>query len=332
MTRMAFRYAGLGLVGAAAVALTAMPVEAKTVLKLGHGYELINAHHVATVAAAEHMGACTNGGVTIEIYPASQLGTEAAMNDQVKFGGIDITETGLLWASRDYSPIGVNALPYLFRDRQHAVAYQKSDVAKELIAGYNQKTGLQMLSFGYHGVFNVSSKGKPINSVADMAGVKVRVPDTPLFLAFPRAVGANPTPIPFAEVYMGLQQGVADASVNPLPVTFSHKLYEVQDYVALTEHLYEFIAFVVSGRTWQRLAGSERTCLQEAANIFADRSAELNVEAENSLRKKMEGEGMIRFTEPDKEEFRKATENVARDLMAQYNWPQELVDRIRAIR
>jgi tripartite ATP-independent transporter DctP family solute receptor len=314
-----------------AALLTTAAASAETVLRLSHGYELTNPHHIATVAAAEHVQTCTNGSVRIDIYPASQLGNEAAMNDQVKFGGIDIIQTGLLWASRDHPPIGVNALPYLFRDRQHAAAYQKSDVMKELMDGYNQATGLHMLAVGYHGAFNVSSRGKPINGLADLQGMKVRVPDTALFMAFPRSVGANPTPIPFAEVYLGLQQGVADASVNPLPVTYSHKLYEVQDYVALTEHLVEFIAWVVSDPAWQQLDEAERACLQEGADIFAELSAEGNIEMENTLRERMSAEGLIEFTTPDKAEFIEATENARRELMAEYGWSDELVERIRSI-
>lgn len=320
------------LAGAAALPLLlAFEADAQTVLRLSHGYELENPHHLASIDAAAHMEACTEGGVRIDIYPASQLGTEAAMNDQVKFGGIDIIQTGLSWAMNDYAPIGVTTLPYLFRDRHHAHAYQQSDVIQELMEGYNEATGLHMLAVGYHGAFNLSSRGSPVNGLDDVQGLKVRVPDTAIFLAFPRAIGANPTPIPFAEVYMGLQQGVADASVNPLPVTYSHKLYEVQDYVALTEHLLEFIAWIVSGPAWDRLDEAERACMREAAEIFAEGSAEGNIELENTLRERMTADGLIAFTTPDKDPFVEATESARQELMAQYDWPDELVERIRAI-
>lgn len=317
---------GVGiLLGGAAVA------SAQKVLKYGHVYEPVHPMHKASVAAADHIKACTKGGIRVDVYPSSQLGKETALNEQVRFGGVDIFLTGQLFASGAYSPLAAGAAPYIFRDRDHALKYRTSDVLKELMAGWDKATGQHMLSAGYFGAFNFSSN-KPVYKPEDMKGLKIRVPDAPLWMAFPRAVGANPTPVVFAEVYLALKQGLVEASVNPLPVTYAFKFYEVQKYVVLTGHLVEYAVFIVGDHVWKTLSPAERKCMQEGADLYADRSTREIVEQEDTLRAKMEREGLIKFIDPDREAFRKATAHVIDELTKQGLWPQAIVDRIRAIK
>lgn len=318
----------------AAVALLASTgvVQAQVVLNLAHTYRAESPEGRATTAAAEHFAACTDGTAEIRIFTDGQQGDESALNEQIKFGAVDLIETGLLFASAQYPRLGINALPYLFRDKEHAVAYQSSEVAQRLIEEWNEATGLRMLSFGYHGAFNISSN-TAIESVADVKDLKIRTPPTPLFQAFPRSIGANPTPIPFGDVYMSLQQGVADGSLDNLSVTYDNKLYEVQDYVAVTEHLMEFIALVASPMAIAKLDEAQQACLHEAARVFADVEAKGNMEYEDQLPELMEAEGMISFTYPDKDEFRAASQSGAEELInSQPGWSRELVDEIQAIR
>lgn len=319
---------------AVAAALVAVPQAAdaqQRVLKYGHVYETSHPMHAASVAAAEHMQKCTNNAIKVDVFPASQLGHEVALNEQIRFGGVDIILTGQLFAAQAYKPIAIGAAPYIFRDRDHALRYRTSDVLKGLMAEYNKLTGQHMLSAGYFGAFNVSSN-KAIVTPEDMRGVKIRVPNVPLYMAFPRAVGANPTPVAFAEVYLALKQGVVEASVNPLPVTYSFKFYEVQKYVALTGHLVEYAMLIFGDPAWKQMNDAQRKCAQEMADVYADQSSKAIVEQEDSLRAEMTSKKLIQFTDPDKPAFQKATASVIDELIQQGQFSRDLVERVRALR
>jgi tripartite ATP-independent transporter DctP family solute receptor len=319
------------LLGAAFATICTPALSQQRVLKFGHVYEPSHPMHAASVAAAEHMQRCSGNAFKIEVYPASQLGSEVALNEQVRFGGVDIILTGQLFAAQAYKPIAVGAAPYIFRDRDHALKYGSSDVLKGLMGEYNRITGQHMLSAGYFGAFNVSSN-KPITKPEDMRGLKIRVPNVPLYMAFPRAAGANPTPVAFAEVYLALKQGVVEASVNPLPVTYAFKFYEVQKYVALTGHLVEYAMLIVGDPAWKRMNEAQRTCAAEMAQVYADQSTKAIVAQEDRLRAEMTSKGMIQFTDPDKAAFQRVTAGVLDELIREGQFSHELVERVRAIR
>ncbi|MEZ5864597.1 MAG: TRAP transporter substrate-binding protein DctP [Geminicoccaceae bacterium] len=177
----------------------------------------------------------------------------------------------------------------------------------------------------------VGSQGKPVNSPEDMKGLKIRVPDSPFYTAFPNAVGANPTPIAFDEVYLALQQGVVQATVNPVPVIYAKKFYEVLDYVAMTNHLVEYVLWVTGGHVWSALSDSEKACLQEAVDLFGAQSTAEVVAQEDDLQKEMTDKGWLEFTYPDAAPFKALTAGVIAEGVADGRWTQETVDRIAAI-
>jgi len=111
---------------------------------------------------------------------------------------------------------------------------------------------------------------KPIHTPADMAGLKIRVPDAPLYMMFPKAMGANATPIAFAEVYLALQQGTVDGQENPLPTIMAKKFYEVQSHINLTGHITEMLLTIVSGQTWNKLNDADKKAFEA---IFKEAAA-----------------------------------------------------------
>lgn len=323
----------ISLAATLAVAIAAIgPAAAQQkVLRFGHVYETLHPTHKASVAAAEHMAKCTENAVRVSIFPASQLGSENALNEQIRFGGVDIILTGQLFASTAYKPLAVGGAPFIFRDRGHALAYRTSPVFRELMAEYNKATGQHMLAAGYFGAFNVSSN-RPIRTPDDMKGLKVRVPNTPMYMSFPKAAGANPTPIAFAEVYLALQQGVVEASINPLSVTYAFKYYEVQRYVNLTNHLVEYAIMIYSDNAWKSLDPVQRKCAQAMADLYGDLSTKEIVQQEDNLRQEMTHKKMIQFIDPDKEAFRRATAGVIAELIKEGQFSAHLVERVRAVK
>lgn len=142
-----------------------------------------------------------------------------------------------------------------------------------------------------------------------MAGLKVRVPNMPIYMAFPEAVGAAPTPIALHEVYLALQQGVAEGSVNGLSMTYANRFYEVQDYVNLTGHMVDFTFFMVSDMAMRQMDEAAQECLQKAADFWGERGSQLLFELEEGLRAKLEGENAIVFNEVDREAFMAASKD-----------------------
>lgn len=301
-----------------------------TEFKLGHVYEVSHPMHVAAVQAAEGFKTCTQGRHSIAVYPSSQLGNENALNEQVRFGGVDIIFTGQIFASSAYKPLAIGAAPFIFKDRAQALRYRNSPVFRELWAGWNKATGQHILSAGYFGAFNVTSN-TPVVKPEDMKGMKIRVPDAPIWLAFPRAVGANPTPVALAEVYLALQQGVVTASANPLPITYAFKFYEVQKFVNPTAHLVEYVFWIAGDHVISKLSAADKECMQKAGDLYAERSTELIVGQEDNLRSKMEADKLTTFTKPDIAAFQAAVAPAVEQLAKDLGVSAELVARVKGI-
>ncbi|HWL74720.1 MAG TPA: TRAP transporter substrate-binding protein DctP [Burkholderiaceae bacterium] len=209
---------------AAAMSLIAVgSAQAQTKLKWAHVYETGEPYHTAALWAAGEIAKRTNNRYTIEVFPASTLGKETDINQGLTLGTVDIIYTGQLFAGRSYGPIAIGGAPFMFRDFNHWKAFAASPLFNELAEGYRQKSGgHKVLAITYYGERHVTSN-KAINKPEDMKGLKIRVPDAPLYTMLPRAVGANPTPIAFAEVYLALQNGTVDAQENPLPTIDAKK-------------------------------------------------------------------------------------------------------------
>ena len=200
---------------AAAVVAIVMPVAAQTKLKWAHVYETSEPYHMQSVWAAEEIKKRTNGKFEIQVFPASSLGKETDINQGMQLGTVDMIISGPSFAARSYPRLGIAYYPFIFRDGEHLLAYSKSAVFKEMIDGFREKTGIQILAYTYYGARHTTST-KPFTDCAGMKGLKIRVPDVPAYRATPEACGANATPIAFAEVYLALQNGTVDAQENPL--------------------------------------------------------------------------------------------------------------------
>ncbi len=316
--------AALGLCAAACGSASAVE------FKLGHVYETTHPMHVAAVSAAEGFKACTAGRHSIVVHPASQLGSESALNESVRLGAVDIVFTGQIFASNQYKPLAIGAAPFIFKDRAQALRYRNSPVFRELWAGWNRATGQHILSAGYFGAFNVTSN-TPVEKPEDMRGMKIRVPNAPIWTAFPRAVGANPAPVALAEVYLALQNGTVNASANPLPITYAFKFYEVQKFVNPTAHLMEYVFWIVGAQAMAKLNPADRDCMQAAADAYAERSTALIVEQEDSLRAKMEAEKLITFTKPDIAAFQAALAPAVEQLARELGATPELISRVKGM-
>ncbi|MGY0576846.1 MAG: sialic acid TRAP transporter substrate-binding protein SiaP [Paraglaciecola chathamensis] len=235
----------------------------------GHVYETSEPLHKWALWAAKQIAERTNGRYEIDVFPVSMLGKEAALNESLRLGSVDIIYTGTSFIAQLYPPFAITDMPYIYAGYDHWVKFNNSTLFKELAHGYSEKTqGNHIVANNYYGERHVSAN-VPVNELDDMQGLKIRVPNARIFKLFPQAVNANPTPIAFSEVYMALQQGVVDAQENPLPTIKAKKLFEVQKHISLTGHMLGSNVTIVSQRRWKRLSPSDRLIfeqvLQEAA-------------------------------------------------------------------
>ena len=312
---------------AAAVMATTVAAHAQTVLKWAHVYETSEPFHTESLWAADEINKRTNGRYKVEVYPASQLGKEADINQGLKLGTVDIIISGSSFAARDFKPIGVTYYPYIFRSPEHLIAYTKSDVFKRLAKGYEDKTGNHISAVSYYGTRHTTSN-KPIAKCADMQGLKIRVPDVPAYLAMPRACGANTTPIAFAEVYLALQNGTVEAQENPLTTIEAKKFYEVQKNIILTGHIVDHLNTVVSKTRWSSLSDEDKKIFDAVMQEAAERTTKKIEEKENNLVNTFKEKGLS-VTEIDKADFEKAvTEKVA---FEEFGYEKADWEAIRAI-
>ncbi len=319
------------LAAAAALALAALTGSAfaQTKLKWAHVYEVGEAYHKQALWAADEIRKRSNGKYQIEVFPASQLGKETDINQGLTLGTVDIIYTGMAFAGRAYPPMSIASGPFIFRDYAHWQAFRNSAVFKDLAAQYEAKTGgHHVAGYTYYGQRHLTAN-KPVAKPDDMKGMKLRVPDAPLMMMFPKAVGANPTPIAFAEVYLALQNGTVDAQENPLPTIDAKKFYEVQKYIVLTGHITESLVTVVGSGTWGKLSADDRKLFGEVLWEASTRATNEIAQAEAALVSDFEKRGKT-VLKVDRTPFIQSVQKAVTAPDAP--WPKDLYDRVQALK
>ena len=292
------------MVAVAAAFGVAAPAAAQTKLKWAHAYEASEPYHTQSVWAAEEIKKRTNGKFEIQVFPASSLGKESDINQGLQLGTVDMIISGLSFAARSFPRIGVGYYPFTFTGGEHLLKWSKSDAFKELTDGYKAKTGIQITSLTYYGARHTTSN-RPITDCASMKGLKIRVPDAPAYMATPRACGANPTPIAFAEVYLALQNGTVEAQENPLPTIEAKKFFEVQKHIILTGHIVDAVATQVAPHVWNKLTDEEKKIFTEVTQEAAQRGSDMVAKREAELVEEFKKRGLT-VTEVDRGGFQKA--------------------------
>ncbi|NCO21244.1 MAG: DctP family TRAP transporter solute-binding subunit [Rhodobacterales bacterium] len=311
----------------AAITLVPAMAAAETKLKWAHVYESSEPYHTCAVAANDLLMTATDGRYGVEVFPASSLGKEVDINEGLGFGTVDIIYTGQLFAGRSYGPIAIGGAPFMFRDFDHWDKFRNSDLFQELAQGYSDASGNHITAMTYYGARHVTAN-KPILTPADMKGVKIRVPNAPLYMMFPEATGANPAPIAFAEVYLALQQGTVDAQENPLPTIQAKKFYEVQSDISLTGHITDALLTIVGGPAWDAMDEADRAALTQVTQDTAVCATDAIIKAEAELADWFRGEG-VQVHEVDRGPFIEAVKVMHNGEMA--TWDQETYDRLQAI-
>ncbi len=308
---------------------------AQTKLKFAHVYETSEPYHAAALWAATEIAKRSSNRYSMEVFPASQLGKETDINQGLTLGTVDIIYTGQLFAGRNYGPISIGGAPFVFRDFDHWKKFSTSKLFDELADGYQKaSSGSKVVAITYYGERHATAN-KALNRPEDMKNLKIRVPDAPMYTMFPRAVGANPTPIAFAEVYLALQNKTVDAQENPLPTIEAKKFYEVQTHINLTGHITDALLTIIGGPLWAKLSDADKNIFTEVFREAAARATGEIIEAEKKLTVDFAKRGKT-VVKVDRKPFIAAVQKYYLEGKQPDGnalpWPKDIYDKLQAIK
>lgn len=311
-----------------AVVPVAMAQGAPVVMKWGIVLQPEHPFVLGMKKTAEIVAQKTNNRIQIQVFPGAQLGTGKDMIEATVFGSEAMVTEGAAMFSQWAPRLSIMEAPYLFRDVDHMVKAIKSPVGQEMVDELTTKRGLRSLGVLYYGVRHLTAN-KAVHTPEDVKGMKLRVPEVPLYLEMARAWGANPTPMAFAELYLALKQGTVDAQENPIPTINSGKFYEVQKYLILTGHIMVPQLHVISDKVWKGLSPADQTILQDAVDEGIAFSNDMLIKQEQSLVEEFKKKGMQVIT-PDVEAFKKASMAILPKMEGV--WGKGLYEKLQAIR
>jgi tripartite ATP-independent transporter DctP family solute receptor len=305
------RFLGATLATGGALATGIRPTHAQTkAWRLGHQFPLDHPMNIGFQKVADVLKEKSNGRLRIDIFPTSQLGTGREMDQQVSDGTLEFTSDGPGILSAWVKTLSIFEAPFISRDWNHLVLMMNSDWGKAQFAELAKSKDMLLIGNPwYYGTRQTTTKERAVKTVADMKGLKIRVPEVPLFLDMIRAEGATPTPMALAEVYLSLQTGVVDGQENPLSTIFAQKFFEVQKYLNLTAHIITPQIPLVNAKFFRALPDADRAILMAAFAEGARVNDEAARKAETTLRDELAKRGMT-VIEPDRAAFQAAMQPV----------------------
>ncbi|MCA0942260.1 TRAP transporter substrate-binding protein [Yangia mangrovi] len=290
----------LMLSGIATVALSASAMAADMTLKLGHLANEDNTWHKASVKFAEELATLTDGRIEVEIYPNETLGKEVDVINGMQLGTADMTITGE--SLQNWAPMAaLLAMPYAYTSLEDMDAAAGGELGDRIEAQIIEKVGIRPIAYFARGPRELTSN-RPITSPDELNGLKMRVPNVPLFLNVWKALGANPTPMAFSEVFTSLQNGTIDAQENPLALIKSANFNEVQKYINKTDHVRSWIYLTISEMAWDQLSEEDQANVMEAAARAQAYERELFLADEEQLVTQLEELG-VEFVDVDNAAF-----------------------------
>ena len=302
------------------------PAGSEMTLKIGVSTAETDPRNIAAQQFADEIAEKTGGAVTAQVYPSGQLGGDADLINSMALdsGTVDIIITDASNFATYDEKMGISALPFQFADFESAWAFMDSDIEAAAEEGLIDQN-MRVLAHYDNGFRCVTNSKKPIETPDDMKGLLIRTPENPVIMATMTALGANPQPLSFSELYQALQQKTYDAQENPIPVIYNNKLYEVQEYLSVTNHIYSGMCFTIAESTWQKLSADQQAIVQEAATASAELNRETNKQQTEDLVSKLEEAGM-KINNPDLTPFAEASASVLEDSADTYG---ELLDQLK---
>ena len=282
-------------------------------------------YNVGLEKFAELVAERTNGQIKIDIFPSAQLGDERANIEDLQMGTLDIAVSSTGPLGNFVEDFLILDLPYLFSNYEHAHAVLDGEIGEGLKAKLND-LGIVGGAFWENGFRQMTNSKLAINTPADCAGLKLRCMENQAHIAAFSALGMDPTPMAWSEVFTALQQGVIDGQENPIAVIYSNAVYEAQKHLAITNHVYSAAMILFSQATMEKLTEEQQQILLDAAQEVADYERSLCEDSEAEQIAEMESKG-LKVTYPEIAPFQEALTGVYAEFAEQFG--QKNIDAIR---
>jgi len=305
--------------------------QAPRVLKLGHVLAVDHPYQEGSLKLAELVAAKTNGRITIQVYPNAQLGGERDMVEGLQIGSVDLvlTAPSIAAAIANERKVFLFDMPYIFKDYDAVSRMLESDIGQEMVKNY-PKHGFRNIGWPIAGFHQLTNSKRAIRKPEDLKGLKMRMWQSKSALLMMEALGAKAVPMSFPEVYTSLQQGVIDGFANSLATIYATKIYEVNKYVSITNHMVSTMNMLVAERVWKELSPADRKALEEAGVEAARFQRNLYKASDEKSLKLLRDKGAVVNTDVDTAAFRKQAESFYPQFVDLVNEPgaKELAARI----
>jgi len=283
----------------------------KYTIKLGHIDPVSHPHNKASERFKEIVEEKTGGEIKVEVYPAGQLGNAPNLMEQLRLGSVEMFQGGIGWWGSYIPDYWLVASNFVFDSLDHSRTVMKGEIGQNLAQELKEYVGVTALTQGMiRNPRNLLTK-EPVRTLDDLKGLKIRVPEMQNWLVPWKALGANPTPMPLSETYLGLQQGVVDGVEHGFPQLYLNNYTEVAKYCTITQHQFEMAGFFISNVFYDKLSDEYKQIIQEAAAEAEEYNNKLQVEYKEDTRQKMKEEDNVKFIEID----RKPWYEVGRKIM-----------------
>ncbi|SEK39418.1 TRAP transporter substrate-binding protein [Pacificibacter marinus] len=259
---------------------------------------------------------------SVDFFESGAMGNETALTELLRAGQLDVVPLGSDIVELD-SKFAIFDLPFLFDDKETARTLLDGELGSMLADSLLETNGLKVLAFGELGFRAISNSVRPIETPADLAGLKLRTPGSQTRIMAFQALGAAPTPLALGEVYVALRQGVLDGQENPLSVVKEFSFDEVQEFISLTNHVYTPITLTMAGSVWDALSAEEQEKVMASAKVSAAATRTLSDDSDASLVTEFTAAG-LKVNTPDLAPFKEAAAPL-RDEFAQIVSPEFMV-------
>jgi TRAP-type transport system periplasmic protein len=271
------------------------------------------------------------GQFDVEIHLNGTLFKQGTEPAAMQRGNLEMAMISAFDISKQIPEWSIFTAGYLLRDPEHQKKVFAGDIGREMYKMVEDKMGVKILNVGYLGTRQLNLRTeKEVKTPADLSGVKLRMPGSDTWLFLGKALGANPLPMAFGEIYTALQTGAIDGQDNPLPTVRATKFYEVTKQIVLTDHLVDAIFLSMAGSTWNKLDEKQKAAVSSAASAAVQFNNENRIKEEAELAEFFKSQG-LKVYKPDLEAFRKQVQKTYLESDLSKSWPKGMVDRVNAV-
>lgn len=272
----------------------------------------------------------SKGTLKVEIFENNKLGGEQQFYTGVRNGTIEMGVPGMIMQA-DVPKMGVAEWPFLLKDWKHAKAVLTGPIGQEMAADLEKTHGVKVLAWSVNG-FRMFSTNREVAKMEDFKGLRLRMPNTPVFVKMGQQLGATVSPMPLSEVFTAMEQKVVDGQDNPIGVVRSSGFFEVQTHILESRHCFTPNVLIVSKKFWDKLSDNQKKVVEEGAKAYADYQWELSEKSYESDKQFLMSKGM-KFVTPSaafSKQMEDAMKPVYDDYYSKYPWAKDMVEKVKA--